>query len=188
MAQVCEVCGKGPQFGNNISHAHNITRRQWSVNLRPEGQGQGWRRSAQAARLHQLHQERQGRQSVPESGSRPGSYSSGPLYVCAPREQSPGGSLRNGALASLKRTPPPEIDSMPSSFHTTLDQGQPALACPASGCTLSSSAPASPLPDRRRSASRTSDGIPYQCFRPRQQIPRSCILLALCDSWSDGES
>ncbi|MGH9586150.1 MAG: large ribosomal subunit protein bL28, partial [Acidobacteriaceae bacterium] len=23
MAQVCEICGKGPQFGNNISHAHN---------------------------------------------------------------------------------------------------------------------------------------------------------------------
>ena len=34
MAQVCEICGKGPQFGNNISHAHNITRRRWSVNLR----------------------------------------------------------------------------------------------------------------------------------------------------------
>jgi large subunit ribosomal protein L28 len=35
MAQVCEVCGKGPQFGNNISHAHNISRRRWNVNLRP---------------------------------------------------------------------------------------------------------------------------------------------------------
>jgi large subunit ribosomal protein L28 len=35
MAQVCEVCGKGPQFGNNISHAHNVTRRRWNVNLRP---------------------------------------------------------------------------------------------------------------------------------------------------------
>jgi len=33
MAQVCDICGKGPQFGNNISHAHNITRRRWSVNL-----------------------------------------------------------------------------------------------------------------------------------------------------------
>ncbi|MGB6609949.1 MAG: L28 family ribosomal protein, partial [Acidobacteriaceae bacterium] len=22
MAQVCDICGKGPQFGNNISHAH----------------------------------------------------------------------------------------------------------------------------------------------------------------------
>jgi large subunit ribosomal protein L28 len=35
MAQVCDVCGKGPQFGNNISHAHNVTKRRWSVNLRP---------------------------------------------------------------------------------------------------------------------------------------------------------
>jgi large subunit ribosomal protein L28 len=33
MAQVCDVCGKGPQFGNNISHAHNVTRRRWSPNL-----------------------------------------------------------------------------------------------------------------------------------------------------------
>ena len=33
MAQVCDVCGKGPQFGNNISHAHNISRRRWNVNL-----------------------------------------------------------------------------------------------------------------------------------------------------------
>ncbi len=35
MAQVCDVCGKGPQFGNNVSHAHNVTRRRWNVNLRP---------------------------------------------------------------------------------------------------------------------------------------------------------
>jgi large subunit ribosomal protein L28 len=33
MAQVCEVCGKGPQFGNRISHAHNVTKRRWNVNL-----------------------------------------------------------------------------------------------------------------------------------------------------------
>jgi large subunit ribosomal protein L28 len=35
MAQLCEICGKGPQFGNNISHAHNVSRRRWNVNLRP---------------------------------------------------------------------------------------------------------------------------------------------------------
>ncbi len=35
MAQVCDICGKGPQFGNNISHAHNVTRRRWNVNLHP---------------------------------------------------------------------------------------------------------------------------------------------------------
>ncbi len=33
MARVCELCGKGPRFGNRISHAHNVTRRRWNVNL-----------------------------------------------------------------------------------------------------------------------------------------------------------
>jgi large subunit ribosomal protein L28 len=35
MAQVCEICGKGPRFGNTISHAHNVSRRRWNINLRP---------------------------------------------------------------------------------------------------------------------------------------------------------
>ena len=35
MARICDICGKGPQFGNNISHAHNVTKRRWNVNLRP---------------------------------------------------------------------------------------------------------------------------------------------------------
>ena len=33
MARVCEVCGKGPQFGHRISHAHNLAKRRWNVNL-----------------------------------------------------------------------------------------------------------------------------------------------------------
>jgi large subunit ribosomal protein L28 len=33
MAKVCEVCGRGPQFGNRISHAHNVTKRRWNLNL-----------------------------------------------------------------------------------------------------------------------------------------------------------
>ena len=33
MAKVCEVCGKKPVSGNNISHAHNRTRRRWLPNL-----------------------------------------------------------------------------------------------------------------------------------------------------------
>jgi len=33
MARVCDLCGKGPQFGNRISHAHNVTKRRWEVNL-----------------------------------------------------------------------------------------------------------------------------------------------------------
>lgn len=33
MAANCEVCGKGPVYGNNVSHAHNKTRRRWNPNL-----------------------------------------------------------------------------------------------------------------------------------------------------------
>jgi len=33
MARVCHVCGKGPSTGNNVSHAHNKTRRRWLPNL-----------------------------------------------------------------------------------------------------------------------------------------------------------
>jgi large subunit ribosomal protein L28 len=33
MAKVCDICGKGPVSGNNISHAHNRTRRRWLPNL-----------------------------------------------------------------------------------------------------------------------------------------------------------
>jgi len=33
MARVCHVCGKGPATGNNVSHAHNKTRRRWLPNL-----------------------------------------------------------------------------------------------------------------------------------------------------------
>jgi len=34
MALTCDICGKGPQFGNRISHAHNVTKRRWDPNLR----------------------------------------------------------------------------------------------------------------------------------------------------------
>ncbi len=34
MAQRCEICGKGPRYGNKISHAHNVRRRRWNPNLR----------------------------------------------------------------------------------------------------------------------------------------------------------
>jgi large subunit ribosomal protein L28 len=33
MARICEVCGKGPSTGNNVSHAHNLTKRRWLPNL-----------------------------------------------------------------------------------------------------------------------------------------------------------
>lgn len=34
MAQKCAICGKGPQYGNVISHANNTRRRRWNPNLR----------------------------------------------------------------------------------------------------------------------------------------------------------
>lgn len=33
MARVCQICGKGPATGNNVSHANNKTRRRWLPNL-----------------------------------------------------------------------------------------------------------------------------------------------------------
>ena len=33
MARSCDMCGKGPRFGHNISHAHNLTKRRWNPNL-----------------------------------------------------------------------------------------------------------------------------------------------------------
>jgi large subunit ribosomal protein L28 len=33
MARRCQVTGKGPQTGHNVSHAHNITKRRWLPNL-----------------------------------------------------------------------------------------------------------------------------------------------------------
>ncbi|MFQ6015542.1 MAG: 50S ribosomal protein L28 [Anaerolineae bacterium] len=33
MARRCDICGKGPQFGHNVSHAHNRTKRRWLPNL-----------------------------------------------------------------------------------------------------------------------------------------------------------
>lgn len=33
MSKVCDLCGKGPQFGHKISHAHNVSKRRFEVNL-----------------------------------------------------------------------------------------------------------------------------------------------------------
>jgi len=33
MAQVCQLCGKRPVTGNNVSHAHNKTKRRFKPNL-----------------------------------------------------------------------------------------------------------------------------------------------------------
>jgi large subunit ribosomal protein L28 len=34
MAHRCDICGKGPVYGNNISHSHRKTRRRWEPNLK----------------------------------------------------------------------------------------------------------------------------------------------------------
>ncbi len=33
MSRVCEICGKRPLVGYNVSHAHNKTKRRWLPNL-----------------------------------------------------------------------------------------------------------------------------------------------------------
>ena len=33
MASVCDICGKGPGFGNNVSFSHRRTRRRWNPNV-----------------------------------------------------------------------------------------------------------------------------------------------------------
>jgi large subunit ribosomal protein L28 len=33
MARVCQVTGKSPMVGNNVSHAHNATKRRFMPNL-----------------------------------------------------------------------------------------------------------------------------------------------------------
>lgn len=43
MAKVCEICEKRPVSGNNISHAHNRTRRRWLPNLRSVRVAEGGR-------------------------------------------------------------------------------------------------------------------------------------------------
>lgn len=33
MARRCEICGKGPVVGRNVSHAHNVTARRFEANI-----------------------------------------------------------------------------------------------------------------------------------------------------------
>ena len=33
MSKICEICGKKPLTGNNVSHAHNVTKRRFNPNL-----------------------------------------------------------------------------------------------------------------------------------------------------------
>ncbi|MCP5046136.1 MAG: 50S ribosomal protein L28 [bacterium] len=33
MSKVCDICGKRPLSGNNVSHSHKLTKRRWLPNL-----------------------------------------------------------------------------------------------------------------------------------------------------------
>jgi len=33
MSRKCEICGKGPSFGNSVSHSNRKTRTKWLPNL-----------------------------------------------------------------------------------------------------------------------------------------------------------
>jgi large subunit ribosomal protein L28 len=33
MSKMCTICGKKPLVGNNVSHAHNVTKRRFNPNL-----------------------------------------------------------------------------------------------------------------------------------------------------------
>ena len=33
VAAVCDICGKGPGFGNRVSHSHRRTPRRWNPNI-----------------------------------------------------------------------------------------------------------------------------------------------------------
>lgn len=39
MSKVCVLTGKKPQVGNNVSHAHNKTRRRWLPNIQKKESG-----------------------------------------------------------------------------------------------------------------------------------------------------
>ncbi|OGB75263.1 50S ribosomal protein L28 [candidate division Kazan bacterium RIFCSPHIGHO2_01_FULL_49_10] len=34
MSRICDICGKGRQVGNNVSHSKRRTKRTWQPNLR----------------------------------------------------------------------------------------------------------------------------------------------------------
>ena len=97
MASVCEICGKKPSFGMNVSHSHRRTKRRWNPNIqRVRARG---RRHAQAhERLHRLHPLGQGHQAR------------------SPPRRAP--RLRAGAASPGVRTPRPVTSSLRRSATT----------------------------------------------------------------------
>lgn len=59
MSRVCELSGKGPMTGNNVSHANNKTRRRFlpnlnDVTLQSEALGRGFKLRISAAALRSV--------------------------------------------------------------------------------------------------------------------------------------
>ena len=59
MSRICDVTGKKPMFGNNVSHANNKTRRKFlpnlcRVTLMSEATGQSYRLRVSAAALRSV--------------------------------------------------------------------------------------------------------------------------------------
>jgi len=59
MSRRCELTGKGPMTGNNVSHANNKTRRRWlpnlnEVTLQSESLGRGIKLRISAAALRSV--------------------------------------------------------------------------------------------------------------------------------------
>jgi len=38
----CEICGKGPQFGHNVSHSKRATNRKFKPNIQARAGGDRW--------------------------------------------------------------------------------------------------------------------------------------------------
>jgi large subunit ribosomal protein L28 len=57
---VCEICGKGPSTGNQVSHSNRRTRRRWLPNLQTaeltlKGKSQKVRLCTRCLRTHRKH-------------------------------------------------------------------------------------------------------------------------------------
>ena len=66
MAANCDVCGKGPSFGHNISHSHRRTKRRWNPNIQRVRTLVDGGDPEAAQRLHLLPQGGQGRALTPD--------------------------------------------------------------------------------------------------------------------------
>lgn len=60
MSKVCEVCGKHPAAGRNVSHSHRVTNRVFRPNIQKVTIKDAKGHVRKAKRLHELPEGRQG--------------------------------------------------------------------------------------------------------------------------------